>query len=292
MKFRTTLIFILLTRIVTAQDLPQNPKTGLVSIRDSINVKGKSLQEIKNILSGWGNTLMDETNLNTVFNLKNSKQTERIFISLPVENPVLTQDIGGNKFLVSGTLTYMKIKNSGLNQFAPVVVNNASKFSFSYIITPHTLIYEFTNFEYSLDGVHYGKYEDEKPPQDLNNRSIVFKMGKKEWKELKIENFTYFTTLASNLKGYVSTRLQNTHITSDQSPVNYESYKKIKTGMTYDEVIKILGDEGKELSNGNTNINGKTVAQQTIVWSDLDKTKNITITFADGKAVSKSQNNL
>jgi hypothetical protein len=80
--------------------------------------------------------------------------------------------------------------------------------------------------------------------------------------------------------------------TANQSPINYDSYKKITTGMTYNDVVKLLADDGKELSNSSTQVNGKTVIQQTIIWNDLDKTKNITITFENSKVVSKSQNNL
>ena len=53
-----------------------------------------------------------------------------------------------------------------------------------------------------------------------------------------------------------------------------------------------LRDDGKELSNSSSQVNGKTVIQQTVIWNDIDKTKSITVTFNDGKVQPKSQTNL
>lgn len=112
-------------------------------------------------------------------------------------------------------------------------------------------------------------------------------MGKKEWTAVKEEYYAYLKVLALNLKEYSTNNLQETH-----SPISYESYKKITVGMSYNEVVKLLEDEGKEVSNASTQLNGKLVNQQTIIWNDLDKTKTITVSFVDSKVVSKSQSNL
>lgn len=288
MKYSILLFLLVICGETYSQELPVNPQTGLIFIKDSAETNGKSLQEVKDVLSKWAYTLLDEGNLVKVYKLDNSKQTEKISINLPLWS-VLTQDKGGNKFVINGTLTYSKTKTKGL---APTVTFGAVKFDFSYTISANRLIYEFTNLEYSHDMVHYGKFEGDKPPSDNYNNSLLFKMSKKEWAAVKTEYFENLKVLTANLKEYSGNLLMSNQAITNKSPINYESYKKITTGMSYDDVVKLLAVEGKELSNGITQINGKAVTQQTIVWNDLDKTKNITITFTDGKVSSKSQTNL
>lgn len=286
---RMIVLFLFLIGLKTySQELPTNAQTGLIFIKDSVETNGRSLQEIKDVLSKWAYTLIDEGNLNKIYKLENSKQTEKIAVNLPLWS-VLTQDRGGNKFVTNGTLTYNKTKTKGL---APTVTFGAVKFDFSYTITTKFIIYEFTNLEYSHDMAHYGKFEGEKPPSDNYNGSLLFKMSKKEWAAVKAEYFDNLKILALNFKEYSGNLLKSNQAVSGKSPINYDSYKKITAGMSYDDVVKLLADEGKELNNASTQVNGKAIIQQTIVWNDLDKTKSITITFNDGKVVSKSQTNL
>lgn len=289
MKLKICILSILFAGNLAAQELPTNPQTGLIFIKDSIEINGKSLQEVKDILSKWGNTLLDMENLKSVYQLNNSKQTEMVAVNLPVNMPVLTQDKGGNRFLVNGTLTYSKTKTKGL---VPTATFGGIKFSFSYTITAKKLFYEFTNLEYSHDMVHYGKFEGDKPPSDNYNKSFLFKMSKKEWAAVKTEYYNNLKILSANLKRYAENLFASESVSANMSQINYDSYKKIVTGMSYDDVAKLLADEGKELNNTSTQVNGKTVTQQTIIWNDLDKTKSITVTFTDGKVVSKTQTNL
>lgn len=288
MKWRITIAFITLFKIAFTQDLPTNPQTGLVFINDSIEIKDKSLQEIKDVLSKWAYTLIDAENLNKVYKLDNSKQIEKVSINLPLWS-VLTQDKGGNKFVTNGTVTYSKTKTKGL---VPTATFGAVKFDFSYTITSQKLIYEFTNLQYSHDMVSYGKYEAEKPPSDSYNKSLLFKMSKKEWNTVKGEYYNNLKILSGNLKEFATNLLQNNQVSTNQSPINYESYKKITTGMAYNDVVKLLGSEGKELNNSSSQVNGKTVTQQTIIWNDFDRSKSITIIFSNEKMISKSQSNL
>ncbi|MFC0775290.1 hypothetical protein [Terrimonas alba] len=288
MKYSILSLLLFIYFETYSQELPVNSQTGLVSIKDSIAVKNKSLQEIKNVLSKWAYTLIDEANLNVVYKLDNSKQTEKISINLPLWS-VLTQDKGGNKYVTNGTLTYSRTKTKGL---VPTATFGAVKFSFSYTVTAKNLIYEFSNLEYSHDMVHYGKFEGEKPPSNNYNSSLLFKMNKKEWVAVKGEYFENLKILATNLKEYAGSLLINNQASTNQSPINYESYKKITTGMPYDDVVKLLADEGKELSNSSSQVNGKTIILQTIIWYDLDKSKSISVSFTDSKVNSKSQTNL
>lgn len=288
MKFKIAILLILFAGNLAAQELPTNPQTGLIFIEDSVETNGKSLQEVKGLLSKWAYTLLDESNLTKVYKLDNSKQSEKISINLPLWSG-LTQEKGGNKYAINGTLTYSKTKTKGL---VPTATFGSVKFDFSYTVMSNKLFFEFTNLEYSHDMVHYGKFEGEKPPSDNYNNSLLSKMSRKEWAAVKTEYFNNLKTLCTNLKDYVKNLLISNQDLTNKSPINYESYKKITTGMSYDDVVKLLVVEGKEISNGTTQMNGKAIVQQTMVWNDLDKTKSITINFTDGKVSSKSQTNL
>lgn len=172
MKFTCCTFFIFFCTKLFSQDLPTNPQTGLVSIKDSIDIKSRSIQDIKEMMSKWSYTLIDRENLAKIYSLNNRKQTENIYVSLPLYS-VLNQQSGNNRFQTNGTLTYNKVKTSGLNAVAPIVVSGGIKYNFTYTITSKKLIYEFTNLEYGHDGLHFGKFEDSKPPSDNFNRSLT-----------------------------------------------------------------------------------------------------------------------
>ena len=64
-----------------------------------------------------------------------------------------------------------------------------------------------------------------------------------------------------------------------------EKYNNIKTSMTYDEVVDIIGEEGTNISE--SEIAGiKTIIYE---WTSSEKWGNATITFQDGKVVNKAQ---
>ena len=285
MRYVLSVLLLIVTTISNGQDLPTDPQTGLVWVHDSVDVNSSNLQEVKDYLTKCGHTLLDGDNLKAIFKLNNAKQTEMVAINLPVGS-VLTREMGGNKFSTSGTLTYSKVKTVALT---PVVSSGGVKFNMVYAVRANKLIYEFTNLEYSHDMVHYGKYEDEKPPKDGYNSSLLFKMGKGEWLKVRQEYYAKVQVLASNLKDHLSNLIGSK---SGQSLISYPSYQAIKTDMSFDEIKQLLGGEGKELSSGTVQANGKSVIQQTIVWYDLDNTKSITVTFLNGKVASKSQTKL
>lgn len=285
MRYALLALLSIVTTFSNGQDLSTNPQTGLVWVHDSIDVNNSSLQEIKDHLTKWGHTLLDVDNLKTIYKLNNSKQTEIIAINLQV-GTVLTREMGGNRFSTNGTLSYSKVKTVALT---PVVSSGGVKFNMIYTVRANKLIYEFTNMEYSHDMVHYGRFEDEKPPKDSYNSSLLLKMGKNEWLKVRQEYYANVQILANNLKDYLNNIVRRK---SEQSQISYASYQAVKTGMSFDEIRTLLGSEGKELSSGAVQVNGRSVNQQTIVWYDLDNTKSITITFLDSKVASKSQTKL
>lgn len=68
--------------------------------------------------------------------------------------------------------------------------------------------------------------------------------------------------------------------------VNMENYNRIKIGMSYDEVSRILGEQGTEMSSGN--INGS--PSVTYTWKPRGfSVSNITAFFLNGNLMHKSQ---
>lgn len=74
---------------------------------------------------------------------------------------------------------------------------------------------------------------------------------------------------------------------NDQSAAKatMDKYNHVETGMTYDEVVAIMGGDG-ELSS-DTEIAG--VSSKLYMWDGEDIASNCSITFSDGKVSSKSQ---
>jgi hypothetical protein len=202
-RILVTLCIALFCSELFGQDLIINPSTGLISIIDSMDLKGKTLEQVKTAIANWGHSLLDMDNLKDVFKLDNSRQTETVGINLPV-GTILTQDRGNSTFVTKGTLTYSKTRTSGLNRLAPTAAFGGVKFSFIYTVTSSRIIVEFTNMEYSHDMVHYGKFESDKAPQNSYGASVFFGTSKREWNRLRLEYFNNLKILAGYLKQYAT----------------------------------------------------------------------------------------
>lgn len=71
----------------------------------------------------------------------------------------------------------------------------------------------------------------------------------------------------------------------EETGVTMEKFTSIKEGMTYEEVVKILGSEG-EVTSSNEIAGIKTVMYQ---WKGTTLGANMNATFQDGKMMSKAQ---
>jgi hypothetical protein len=147
--------------------------------------------------------LLDIDNLKQVSKLDDSKQTENVYITLPIST-ILTQDRGNNMFFTNGSRSYVRTKTNGINAYAPSVGGGGVKFSLIYNVTSTRVIFEITNLEYSHDGVHYGKFESDKAPQNNYGASAFFGTSKKEWTRLRLDYFDKLKVLVSNLKEYAT----------------------------------------------------------------------------------------
>lgn len=71
----------------------------------------------------------------------------------------------------------------------------------------------------------------------------------------------------------------------DDVEISLAQYNSIETGMSYDDVVNLLGGEGSLLSD--TDISGST--SQVYQWNGASLGANATITFSNGKVMSKAQ---
>lgn len=74
-------------------------------------------------------------------------------------------------------------------------------------------------------------------------------------------------------------------ITQEQEKMTLEKFNKIKTGMTYKEVVAIAGEEGTlstESSYGNQTM-------KIYYWYSSNGISNATVSFMNGKVTAKSQ---
>jgi hypothetical protein len=74
----------------------------------------------------------------------------------------------------------------------------------------------------------------------------------------------------------------------ESKAVSKADFEKIKNGMTYNEVVKALGDEGMRVST--MKVNGRET--EIYKWSNRDFSKYIDVTFEKEKVVEKSQKGL
>ena len=72
--------------------------------------------------------------------------------------------------------------------------------------------------------------------------------------------------------------------------VTYSEYQDVKNGMTYEEVVEIVGEEGKEMSNidaqGVGNAQG--ISAKGYKWQNSDGS-NMIVSFVNGEVATKAQ---
>lgn len=72
------------------------------------------------------------------------------------------------------------------------------------------------------------------------------------------------------------------------SNLTYSNYSKIENGMTYKEVVDMLGEEGKLSTSGGSN----SYYLEYYEWFNSSGTKIIVIGFENGRVCAKSQTGL
>lgn len=72
-----------------------------------------------------------------------------------------------------------------------------------------------------------------------------------------------------------------------KSKVTYENFEKIKTGMTYAQVVEIFGEEGKIISD--VDVGMEEYATTMYYWYDDTGIANCNVTIQGGKVIAKAQ---
>lgn len=91
--------------------------------------------------------------------------------------------------------------------------------------------------------------------------------------------------LSSSTKKIVNESSNNTISSSTKQTISLEKFNKIKSGMTYKDVVNIIGFEG--ILNSETTILDETI--QIYYWYSYAKTSNIVVSFINNSVSSKSQ---
>ena len=74
----------------------------------------------------------------------------------------------------------------------------------------------------------------------------------------------------------------------NKGSVNYDNFEKIENGMTYAQVVEILGKEGKVMSSVDLGT-GDEYVTTIYSWNDWTGVANCNVTFQGGKVVAKAQ---
>lgn len=70
--------------------------------------------------------------------------------------------------------------------------------------------------------------------------------------------------------------------------ITQAEFLRIETGMTYEEVVEIIGSKGELLSEGDAGL-GPEYATHIIMWRGADGISNANVTFQGGKVIGKAQ---
>lgn len=305
--------------VIFGQNLPVNPATSLVSIRDSIQFPKESSFNFNDFLSGWSTYIGNKANLTKIYKL--NPVNEAIAVSMFVGNSGTETE--KNVFVFPCSLYYNQVKtNVNIeNSVWENPTNGTVQFNFHCSLNGNKINYEFTDFEFFSVGQRgTGKFEEAKPTNIFSEGLLV--KNNKIWRQVKQEYFERVTILAERFREFLYSSLgkeegiknenkippkEETKVKDEvkvepkvaTKPVlpplfNYDLYKSIGLGMNYGDVVKLFGNEGKELNISSVVIGNKTVVQRTVIWyeSETNKSKSITVSFSDDKVSGKSQTNL
>ena len=84
-----------------------------------------------------------------------------------------------------------------------------------------------------------------------------------------------------------SNNTNNTKVVVDNK-ITLEKFNKIQNGMTYNEVVEIIGEEGTVLSDSDLGM-GEEYHTLMYYWYGMDGISNANITIQGGKVISKAQ---
>lgn len=129
---------------------------------------------------------------------------------------------------------------------------------------------------------------------EVSSKGVCPKCGKDQrnfFTKHKVVTFLLVVIILGAIVGGTSENSNNnatqtgTSITQEQKKMTLEKFNKIETGMTYQQVVDIAGEEGTlstESSYGNQSM-------QVYYWYASNGISNATVSFMNGKVTAKSQ---
>jgi hypothetical protein len=101
-------------------------------------------------------------------------------------------------------------------------------------------------------------------------------------------NITESDIYASEINEWLYGAEYTREFESANAPCTYEEYLKISNGMTYSEVVEIIGSEGTETSSASAG--GYT--SKVYKWDGSEKNSNVVVTFTNDLVVAKAESGL
>ena len=80
-------------------------------------------------------------------------------------------------------------------------------------------------------------------------------------------------------------KVENSESSKDSGYATMEKFEKIETGMTYEEVVEIMGSKGELMSE----VGVGDITSKLYCWYAKNGIANMNITFSNGKVLSKAQ---
>lgn len=90
-----------------------------------------------------------------------------------------------------------------------------------------------------------------------------------------------------NTNNFTTTNTPSTSSTESSTKINLEKFNQIQSGMTYEQVVEIIGEEGTVMSN--VDIGNEEYQTTMYYWYGEDGISNANVTIQGGKVVSKAQ---
>lgn len=173
-------------------DFPVNPNTGLISISNVINVKGKNRAELKAMANSYFSSKNSEAILT-----ENESNSRKKMKEVPKFSggQVMTSD----SLLVFKLIMKIYLEPKLLSMDISPSNDDYVRFNMNYYIKDEKIKYELTNFEHTKFGAGFdaggGLFENENPSwKELS--------GKKRWRMYKEAGINRAKLLAADIEKY------------------------------------------------------------------------------------------
>ncbi len=282
--FNKLILLLLLSSGALAQQDEIRSQPGPLTIEDTIALQGQQLPHLAPVFQHWINAVSLRDSAKSIITAAGKK----IFGDIALQLEPLKPNADSTQYQAHGIMTYTKGTAKGFNSLNTSPSFGGIRFLLLINSDGQALSYQFSNIAFSRNMVHFTPLEQEEAPEA--GKSTVFSNQQKNWEQIRAVYTGFLQALNAHIKPFAHksfSALQEEH-----SLITYDTYKKIIIGMSYADVTALLQDEGRELSNSQQKVNGKTLSLQSVIWKSPKGDKHITVQFENGKVSGKSQSDL